>query len=65
MAQTFTPEQVRDQYIAAMPAPLGGIYYELYNHTAWLYSKWHDYLALFDTRETVDLLNLIAGPPRS
>jgi AbiU2 len=44
-----------------MPGPLGEAYYELFNHVANLFDKWHTYQALFDKHEVIDLLNKTAG----
>jgi AbiU2 len=61
MPSTKTPSEVRDDYVEAMPGPLGEAYYELFNHVANLFEKWHTYRVLFDEHETIDLLNKTAG----
>ncbi|MEX2307545.1 MAG: hypothetical protein WD738_08135, partial [Pirellulales bacterium] len=61
MAKTLSPDEVRDHYVAAMSSPLGEAFTALYHNTAWLYSKWHSYRALFDDKDTVELLNATAG----
>jgi len=58
MAETHTAEEVRAQCVAAMPAPLGELYFALWNQLAWLHLKWNDFRALFaESQETIDLLN--------
>lgn len=61
MGETLTAEQVRDESVAAMPAPLGELHYALYNEVAWLHLKWKDFRALFArSPETIELLNAAA-----
>jgi len=57
MAETHTAKEVRAQCVAAMPDPLGELYFELRNQLAWLHLKWNDFRALFaESQETIDLL---------
>jgi hypothetical protein len=57
MGDVLSAEEVRNQTIAAMPAPLGEVCYSLSNEVASLHLKWNDFRALFANRETVNLLN--------
>ena len=61
MAESHTAEEVRAQYVAAMPNPLGELCYELRNELVWLHLKWHDFRGLYaNTQETINLLNAAA-----
>jgi hypothetical protein len=53
-------DEVRAKYISALGAQFGEAFCDLFNHVAWLYSKWHDYQSLFGEVSTVDLLNKTA-----
>lgn len=58
MSGHMTPEQVRQDHLAKMGDPLGGVYHELQNELTWLYLKWGEYVELFGTSpERIDLLN--------
>lgn len=50
-------DQNRNQYIEVMGRPLGEVYYELWQELVWLYTKWGQYILLFDSAERVALLN--------
>lgn len=47
MAETSTPDEVRAKIVAAMPAPLGQVYYELSNQVTWVHLKWKDFRELY------------------
>jgi hypothetical protein len=56
-----TPQERRQQYIAAMGAPLGKQFYRLTNECARLHLKWKDFVTLFGTSEQrIQLLNSAA-----
>jgi hypothetical protein len=62
MSKSQSAQDVRTKYIAAMPAPLGEHFSNLFNSVAWLNSKWDDYRALFrSSPETIELMNTTAG----
>jgi hypothetical protein len=61
MAQNLSAQEVRAAKMAAMPAPLGALHYELWTQVAWVHMKWQEYRAFFGKdRETVDFLNDVA-----
>ena len=61
MAEYSTEDQIRNEVVAAMGAPLGDLYFALYKEVVWLHLKWKDFRALFaSSREKVDLLNRVA-----
>ena len=61
MGETSTPDEVRAKIVAAMPAPLGQVYYELSNQVVWVHLKWKDFRELYaKAPETIDLLNAAA-----
>jgi len=58
VGETHTAEEVRARCIAAMPDPLGALYFELRNQLVWLHLKWSSFCDLFaKDRTTIDLLN--------
>ena len=58
MAESHSAKEIRAQYVAAMPKPLGALCYELRNELTWLHLKWHDFRVLYaNTQETIDLLS--------
>ncbi len=58
MAETHTTKEVQAQCVAAMPHPLGDLYFAIWKELAWLHLKWKDYRDLFaDSQETIDLLS--------
>jgi hypothetical protein len=62
MARTLTPEETQQEYVAAMGAELGSVFFRLYNEFAWLHLRWHQFRVLFGTKpERVRLLNAAAG----
>ena len=61
MGENLSAEEVQAKYVAAMPAPLGELHYELYEEIAWLHLKWNDFRGLYASApETVELLNAAA-----
>ena len=61
MAESQTPEQVRDEIVKAMPAPLGEIYHALHDELVWLHLKWNDFRRLYAAEQAqIDLLNAAA-----
>jgi hypothetical protein len=58
MAKTQTAEEVRNQCVSAMPAPLGDSYFDLRTQLAWIHLKWNDFRRLYaDSEDTIVLLN--------
>ncbi len=61
MAEYSTEDQIRNEVVAAMGAPLGELYFALYREVVWLHLKWNDFRALFASNpESVELLNKAA-----
>ena len=56
-----SPEEVEQQHLEAMGPSLGPIYHALYTEVVWLHDKWQQYRKLFDSRESLDVLNAAAG----
>jgi len=57
----YSPEEVKQRYVAAMGKDLGEVFHLLWNECTWLHWKWSDYETLFGTKpERVDLLNQAA-----
>ena len=47
MAISRTPEEMLQNYTAAMGPKLGPAFHRLYNDNAWLHMKWNEFLKLF------------------
>ena len=61
MSGNLSPDEVRSQSVAAMPAPLSTFYYLLRSEVVWLCLNWQDLRAIFVSgKETLDLLNRAA-----
>ena len=62
MARERSPEEVEQEYVSVMGAPLGRLFYALSNEVTWLHEYWNEYRALYGTNERrIDLLNEAAG----
>jgi hypothetical protein len=62
MSTERTEVEARREYVAAMGAELGGVFFELRNQCIMLHWKWQEYVALFGTKpERIELLNEAAG----
>jgi hypothetical protein len=47
MATSRTPDEMLQDYTAAMGPKLGPVFHRLYNDNAWLHMKWNEFLKLF------------------
>ena len=47
MATSRTPDEMLQDYTAAMGPKLGPAFHRLYNDNAWLHMKWNEFLKLF------------------
>lgn len=55
---TESPEQMKENYVSLMGAPLGEVFYELMQDVARLHLKWNEFLGLFAaTPEQIATLN--------
>ncbi|HYD48679.1 MAG TPA: hypothetical protein VEB21_10045 [Terriglobales bacterium] len=62
MARYTTGEETEAEYIAAMGAELGAVFYRLFNDTGTLHILWDQFVILFATkRERLSILNRSAG----
>lgn len=62
MADHMTPDQVRDEILAAMGPRLGPVYHALWNEVALLHAKWHEFKELYGTSPArVEILNQAAA----
>ncbi len=58
MAEELTAEELKARIVAAMPKPLGELYYALHNEIVWVHLKWNDFRGLYAaSQEVIDLLN--------
>ena len=61
MASDKSAEQVREEHVRVLGHALGSVFHALYDEVTWLHVKWKQYKILYDSRESVDLLNQTAG----
>ena len=58
MATARSADEAQKDYIKAMGDELGSLYHALWQETALLHRKWHQYVELFGTKESrIILLN--------
>jgi hypothetical protein len=57
---TTSPQEAKDRYIAKMGPKPGTQFNELWRDVATVHTKWLEYLHLYDTKESLDLLNRAA-----
>jgi AbiU2 len=56
-----TEVEIRQQYIAAMGAELGELFFRYWHECVWLHLKWEEFVVLFGTSpERIELLNCAA-----
>lgn len=62
MSESFTPDDVRQKYIALMGNDLGEAYYELWQDVNRLHIEWIEYVELYGTKPSrIDMLNEVAS----
>jgi hypothetical protein len=61
MGRNMSPDEAREEDIAAFPEGIGELYHELSSNVAHLHLNWNDYRALFGTSaERIEILNWAA-----
>ena len=61
MATERTTDEAKQAYMDAMGNALGSVYHALWQETAWVHRKWHEYVQLFGvSKSRVELLDRAA-----